>query len=72
MLIRDIYDSSANGLLSKLRAKLAKAQSVRHSAVSGGDYEQTVTAYVRTLHAAINAVEKQATLERAQFSEPTE
>lgn len=69
MLIRDIYDSNVNGLISDLQGKLSKAQLVRRSAEPGGDYEETLTAYIRTLHATIDALTKQAARERAGFAE---
>lgn len=63
MLIRDIYDANANSLLAKLRGELGKVQAVRASAKEGGDYEETLGAYVRTLHSAIDAVGKQVRVE---------
>jgi len=62
-LCRDIYESNVNVLLGDLRHKLSKVEYVRSTAEPGGDYEHTVTAYVRTLHAALDAAEKQFRLE---------
>jgi len=62
-LCRDLYESNANALLGDLRRKLSAIQDVRASATYGGDYEHTLAAYIRTLHAAIDAAEKQFRLE---------
>ena len=62
-LCRDVFESNANTLVADLRKRLGRAQSVRSTATSGGDFEHTITAFVRTLHAAIDAAEKQARLE---------
>ena len=58
-LLRDLYDSNTNRLLGELRSKLSNVQSVRLSASPDGAYRHTLNAYVRTLNAAIDAVEKQ-------------
>jgi len=65
-LCRDIYESNVNGLIGDLRKKLSAVQLLRSSAKSGGDYEHTCGAYVRTLRAAIDAAEIQFQVEIAR------
>jgi len=62
-LCRDIYESNVNGLIGDLRKKLSEVLILRSSAKSGGDYEHTCGAYVRTLRAAIDAAEIQFKVE---------